>query len=145
MFTLPIAPAIEFKGNNERIKELEKSYNEAARLARALMRDEQCTSRPPIHPYSFISPSRQVAHLYARVAYASASLAMGEQLSAIGAPEKLKSIAGTSTTPHLALTDCHTALTIMYPTDPRSRRTRPGAVRRRADHAGPGSRRIRTQ
>jgi len=58
----------EFKGHNERIKELEKSYNEAARLARALMRDEQ--------------------------SYASASLAMGEQLSAIGAPEKLKSIAG---------------------------------------------------
>lgn len=58
----------EFKGNNERIKELEKSYNEAARLARALMRDEQ--------------------------SYASASLAMGEQLSAIGAPEKLRSIAG---------------------------------------------------
>ena len=61
LFTLPIAPAIEFKGNNERIKELEKSYNEAARLARALMRDEQCTSFHLLPPLL-----RQVAYLYAR-------------------------------------------------------------------------------
>jgi len=64
LFTLPIAPAIEFKGNNERIKELEKSYNEAARLARALMRDEQCTSfisSPPPRGKSLIStPARSL-------------------------------------------------------------------------------------
>lgn len=85
----------EFSANNDRVKELNHLYTDAIRLARALLRDEQRTlwTQPsPSLSWGVVGRSQNTVC----TEFAAASEAVAEQLSAMGAPEKLRSIAGMS-------------------------------------------------